>query len=88
MWKLLKHLAESEGLSADSPRRALMAGYKLGVLEDEAVWLDMLADRNATSHVYHHQIAERIFLAVETRYRRALGSAIASARAVLTAPAP
>jgi nucleotidyltransferase substrate binding protein (TIGR01987 family) len=86
--KLLKHLAESEGLSADSPRRALMAGYKLGVLEDGALWLDMLADRNATSHVYHHQVAERIFLAIETRYRRALGSAIASARAVLTAPAP
>jgi predicted nucleotidyltransferase len=34
VWKLLEHLAESEGLSADSPRRALMAGYKLGVLED------------------------------------------------------
>lgn len=85
-WKLLKHVAEREGLGADSPRRALVAAYKLGILEDEALWLAMLEDRNATSHVYHHQVAERIFLAVEQRYARALASAIRLAGATLKSP--
>jgi Nucleotidyltransferase substrate binding protein like len=27
VWKLIKHVAEGEGLPAESPRRALMAGH-------------------------------------------------------------
>lgn len=55
-WKLLKHLAEAEGVVADSPKRALVAAH--GIVKDEALWLDMLCDRNLSSHVYDVDLAE------------------------------
>jgi hypothetical protein len=33
-----------------SPRRAIVAAYKLGLVDDETLWIGMLADRNLTSH--------------------------------------
>jgi len=75
-WKMLKAIAESEGLTAESPKRALAAGYRLGILDDEATWLDMLQHRNLTSHVYHAQLAREIFEAVRDRYVDALTIAI------------
>jgi Nucleotidyltransferase substrate binding protein like len=51
---------------------------------DEVLWLDMLRDRNLTSHVYHHQIAERIFVAIQGRYAGALAEAVRLASATLT----
>lgn len=86
VWKLLKNVAEREGLTAESPRRALVAGYKLGLIEDEALWLEMMSDRNLTSQVYHHQVAERIFDRVRAPYAAALSTAVRLARATLVAP--
>ena len=60
-------IAEGEGLPAESPRRALVAGHTLGLINDEGCWLAMLADRNLTTHTYHQQVAERIFIAVRER---------------------
>lgn len=83
-WKLLKHVAEQEGLKAESPRRALTAGHKLGLVKNETLWLEMLRDRNLTSHVYHHQIAARIFAAIRSHYSDALAETVNLARAVMT----
>ncbi len=75
-WKLLKYVAEREGLEAESPKRALIAGHKLGLVQDEGLWIEMLQDRNLTSHVYHSELAERIFTAISTRYTAALADAV------------
>ena len=85
VWKLLKAIAEREGLPAESPRRALVAGHTLGLIDDEALWLAMLADRNLTTHTYHHQIAERIFTAIRDGYARALTAAVEACRASIAA---
>ena len=81
VWKLLKAVAERDGLAAESPRRALIAGYTLGVIQDEALWLAMLNDRNLTTHTYHHQVAARIFEAIRDRYAPALLRATEACRA-------
>ena len=75
-WKLLKHAAEREGLDAESPKRALIAAHKLGHVRDERLWLEMLQDRNLTSHVYHSELADRIFAAIDMRYAAALTDAV------------
>ncbi len=75
-WKLLKHVAEREGLDAESPKRALIAGHRLGHVRDEGLWLEMLQDRNLTSHVDHSELADRIFAAIDTRYAAALTDAV------------
>jgi nucleotidyltransferase substrate binding protein (TIGR01987 family) len=82
-WKLLKHLAEAEGLAAESPKRALLAAFKIGIVTDEALWLEMLRDRNLSSHVYHVDLAERIFTAIRDRYAAALEETIKLARTAL-----
>jgi len=82
-WKLLKHLAEAEGVVAESPKRALIAAHKMGIVKDEALWLDMLRDRNLSSHVYHVDLAERIFVAVRDRYAAALAESVGIARSTL-----
>ena len=82
VWKLFKAMAEREGLPAESPRRALVAGHSLSLIDDEALWLAMLTDRSLTTHTYHHQVAERIFSAVRDCYAPALDGAVRACRAV------
>lgn len=58
-WKALKRLLEFLGFEAKSPRMVFQEGYAQGLIKDEAVWLDMIEQRNLTSHVYdEYQIKE------------------------------
>ncbi|WP_376094312.1 HI0074 family nucleotidyltransferase substrate-binding subunit [Roseomonas sp. CCTCC AB2023176] len=52
MWKTLKRALEYEGLHPKSPRESLKEAFQVGWLHDERLWLDMLEQRNSTSHVY------------------------------------
>lgn len=51
-WKTLKRALEYEGLHPKTPRESLKEAYRIGWLHDEDVWLDILDQRNTTSHVY------------------------------------
>jgi nucleotidyltransferase substrate binding protein (TIGR01987 family) len=83
VWKLLKRLAEADGSTGASPKQAVIAAYKMGVVRDEILWLDMLRDRSLTSHVYQADLAEKIFSSVRDRYSAALGETVKLARAAL-----
>ena len=52
LWKTLKRALEVEGLSPKTPRDSLKEAFRVGWLHDEATWLDMLDQRNTTSHTY------------------------------------
>ena len=52
MWKTLKRALEYEGFHPKTPRESLKEAFHLGWLHDESVWIDMLEQRNTTSHVY------------------------------------
>lgn len=60
-WKSASACVRAEGLDARSPREALRASYRLGWVDDEALWLRMLDDRNRTSHSYNEAVADEIF---------------------------
>ncbi|MCD8501468.1 MAG: nucleotidyltransferase substrate binding protein [Bacillaceae bacterium] len=51
-WKTLKRLLLSEGIEAKTPKETFKEAYKAGWLENEHAWLQMLKDRNETSHTY------------------------------------
>lgn len=51
-WKALKRYLEFLGFDIKSPRQAFKEGYTQQILEDEKVWLDMIEQRNLSSHVY------------------------------------
>ncbi|MBE1555347.1 nucleotidyltransferase substrate binding protein [Sporosarcina limicola] len=59
-WKTLKRLLLSEGIEAKTPRETLKEAYQAGWLADEEAWLQMLKDRNETSHIYDEEMALRI----------------------------
>ncbi len=60
-WKTFGHLFAFEGIEAKTPREALREAYRVGWIEDETAWLEMLRDRNLTSHVYDEDVATAIY---------------------------
>jgi len=61
-WKAFQQIAAAQGITAASPRQALQAAVQLKLIAaaDEETWLDMLRDRNMTSHLYHEELAREI----------------------------
>ena len=49
-------------------RLALQQAFRAGWLEDENAWLQMLRDRNETSHTYHEKTARRVYASIRSAY--------------------
>jgi len=56
-WKTLKRVLLSEGIEAITPKETLKEAFQAGWLENEEAWLQMLKDRNLTSHTYDEKVA-------------------------------
>lgn len=59
-WKNVAAAARLQGLEVASPRRAWQSAFRLGWIDDDRLWLDMLEDRNRASHSYREATADRI----------------------------
>lgn len=51
-WKALKRYLEFLGFDPKNPRATFKEGYAQNILEDESVWLEMIEQRNLSSHIY------------------------------------
>lgn len=60
-WKALKKKLYVEGVEAATPRNVLQQAYMAHWISDEEIWLDMLKDRNLTSHTYREEQAKLIY---------------------------
>ena len=68
-WKTLKHFLNNEGVeAATTPKSTVKEAFKLDVLKNIDSWLEMLDDRNLTSHIYNQAIAEEIYERIVSRY--------------------
>ena len=67
-WKALRRLLIREGVSTTTPREALQAAFHAGWLVDEAAWLQMLRDRNETSHTYNEATARRVYGSIRSAF--------------------
>ena len=45
-----------------------MEAFRVGLIEDEDVFLDMLNDRNRTAHIYDKETSEEIFERIKSKY--------------------
>jgi nucleotidyltransferase substrate binding protein (TIGR01987 family) len=59
-WKCVAAAAQVQGIDVASPRRAWQSAFRLGWIDDDRLWLDMLEDRNRASHSYREATADRI----------------------------
>jgi nucleotidyltransferase substrate binding protein (TIGR01987 family) len=60
-WKLFKKICLAEGREVNSPRSALQQAYAIGLINHEQVWLEIMEDRNLTSHTYKQPTANLIY---------------------------
>jgi nucleotidyltransferase substrate binding protein (TIGR01987 family) len=69
-WNTLRDLLRSRGNSAVllGSRDAIREAFSAGLLCDGPVWMEMVRDRNLTSHVYNRSTAEAITSNISCRY--------------------
>jgi nucleotidyltransferase substrate binding protein (TIGR01987 family) len=60
-WKFLKDFFYEKGLEVNYPKDIIRQSYINEIIEDEELWLQMLKDRNLTSHTYDEALADEIF---------------------------
>ena len=65
-WLFLKVLLESKGVEVQYPKDVFNAAYKGHLIDDEEFWLNMLKDRNLTSHTYDEKLADLIYARIKT----------------------
>ena len=68
-WKTIKDFLENQGNgeiygSKDSTREA----FKLGLLENGEIWMEMIKSRNQTSHTYNEDVAKEIAMDISNNY--------------------
>lgn len=70
-WKALQEILRlhgAEGVDTGSPREILQLGYKLGFVNDSAVWLFMLKKRNTSVHIYNEQEVDEMILLIRDSF--------------------
>ncbi|HUX79653.1 MAG TPA: HI0074 family nucleotidyltransferase substrate-binding subunit [Alphaproteobacteria bacterium] len=70
----LGNLPFVEGICLDakydvtSPRSVFEKAFELKLIDDEALWLIMLEDRNQTTHTYKRKSASEIYYRIKSYY--------------------
>ncbi len=68
LWKTLKIYLEDQGGECITPKDCLKQAFRYGLIKDEQLFLDMLQDRNKTSHIYNRTKAEEIFQNIKGKH--------------------
>jgi nucleotidyltransferase substrate binding protein (TIGR01987 family) len=68
-WKLMKMFLEYVGVSEiKSPRATIREAFTYGLIEDGDEWIDMMIDRNKTSHIYDEEEAKLIYMKIKNKH--------------------
>lgn len=70
-WKALQAVLRehgAQGAETGSPREILQLGYKLGFIDDAAVWLAMLKKRNTAAHIYDEDSIDELLLLIRDSF--------------------
>ena len=68
-WKAMKKFLLVEGFDCSSPRDCLKKAFQSGYIKNEKIWLDMIKDRNLSSHIYDEKDAKAIYDRVKQNYK-------------------
>lgn len=64
-WKTLKIILRYKGIECFSPRDCIKIAFRNNIIPDDEIFLDMLEDRNLTSHIYDDDVVIQIFQRVK-----------------------
>jgi len=68
LWKSFKAILNYLGIECYSPRSCIKEAFKADIIGDDEIILDMLNDRNISSHVYSETTSEEIFRRIKEIY--------------------
>jgi len=70
-WKTTKAYLEDIGLAdRNNPKAVIKEAYVQKIISNEETWIQMLRDRNMTSHVYQEEVAAEIAERIANMYVR------------------
>ena len=64
-WKFLKDYFAERDVILNYPKEVLKEAFGVGLIDDENLWLEMLHDRNMTSHTYDEELADEIYVKIK-----------------------
>lgn len=69
-WKLMKAFMEEEGLMGVclSPKTTVRQAFKRELIRDGQGWIDMILDRNRTSHIYNENMSRGIYENIQSKH--------------------
>jgi len=68
-WNLLRDYLRDQGTqNINGSKDAVRSAFQVGLIEDGETWMDMIKDRNRTSHTYNQVTAEAIATNIKTRF--------------------
>ena len=67
-WKVLKDELHLKGIDVFAPRDAIKAAFSANILPNAQVWIDMLADRNSSTHEYNQEKVNKIVGEISSTY--------------------
>jgi nucleotidyltransferase substrate binding protein (TIGR01987 family) len=71
-WNVMKDYAEYQGNSnVGGSRDSIREAFKLQLINDGNLWMDMIASRNKTSHTYNEETADEIYRKILIDYYNA-----------------
>ena len=70
-WNILKDFLQEKGYSQIyGSRDAIRLAFRVGLIEDGEIWLDMIKKRNNTAHVYDEVTAQGVSLVISDEYMK------------------
>ena len=68
-WKLMKDYLEEQGFNdLNTPRGVIKQAFNSGIIKDGHSWMELLSDRNLTSHIYNEATSQQIIELVRNKY--------------------
>lgn len=68
-WHLLKDYLKEEGFdNIKSPRSAIKKAFEIHLIDEGESWLELLSDRNLTTHTYDEAKAIEVVDLIHTKY--------------------
>ena len=63
-----EYLIDQGYVELNSPKSVFNQSFVIGLLSDEIIWLNIINDRNMTSHIYDEKTADEIFQRIKNQY--------------------
>ena len=68
-WKVMKDYLENQGfIDVKSPRSAIKKAFEVGLIENGHIWMELIIDRNLTTHMYDEQKATELENIIKIKY--------------------